>query len=121
MMRGSLFLAILFLCATTLWSQEISFTARASKTEVSVNERFSVQFILSSDETNLRVDQPVKLPDFKGLNQLAESQQSNFQILNGQILNQSGVEVILVADREGEYTIGAASLVIDGKRYKTKP
>ena len=120
-MRGSLFLAILFLCATTLWSQEISFTARASKTEVSVNERFSVQFILSSDETNLRVDQPVKLPDFNGLNQLAESQQSNFQILNGQILNQSGVEVILVADREGEFTIGAASLVIDGKRYKTKP
>lgn len=121
MMRGSLFLAFLFFCVANLWSQEISFSARANKTEVSVNERFSIQFVLSSDETNLRVDQPIKLPDFKGLNQLAESQQSNFQIVNGQILNQSGLEVILVADREGEYTIGSASLVIDGKRYKTKP
>lgn len=121
MERGNWCLLFMFFFSTTLWGQEISFIARASKTEVSVNERFSIQFVLSSDERNLRVDQPIKLPDFDGLNQLAESQQSNFQIVNGQILNQSGLEVILVADREGEYTIGAASLVIDGKRYKTKP
>lgn len=120
-MRGNLFLLLVVCFSSALWGQEISFTARASKTEVSVNERFSIQFVLSSNERNLRVDQPMKLPDFNGLNQLAESQQSNFQIINGQILNQSGLEVILVADREGEYTIGAASLVIDGKRYKTKP
>ncbi|SMC32193.1 BatD family protein [Moheibacter sediminis] len=121
MMRGNLCVFFVIFCSAVLWGQEISFTARANKTEVSVNERFSIQFVLSSDERNLRVDQPIKLPDFNGLNQLAESQQSNFQIVNGQILNQSGLEVILVADREGEYTIGAASLVIDGKRYKTKP
>lgn len=120
-MRGNLCVLFVIFCSAALWGQEISFNARASKTEVSVNERFSIQFVLSSDERNLRVDQPIKLPDFKGLQQLAESQQSNFQIINGQILNQSGLEVILVADREGEYTISAASLVIDGKRYKTKP
>lgn len=121
MMRGNLCVLFVIFCASALLGQEISFTARANKTEVSVNERFSIQFVLSSDESNLRVDQPIKLPSFDGLNQLAESQQSNFQIVNGQILNQSGLEVILVADREGEYTIGAASLVIAGKKYKTKP
>lgn len=121
MVRGNLCVLFVIFFSTALWGQEISFTARANKTEVSVNERFSIQFVLSANERNLRVDQPMKLPDFDGLNQLAESQQSNFQIVNGQILNQSGLEVILVADREGEYTIGSASLVIDGKRYKTKP
>lgn len=120
-MRANLFLVFLIFISTALLGQEISFNARASKTEVSVNERFSIQFVLSSDESNLRVDQPIKLPDFKGLQQLAESQQSNFQIVNGQILNQSGLEVILVADREGEYTIGSATLIISGKKYKTKP
>jgi len=121
-MKMNRFLFLMFiLTGSALWSQEISFTARASKTEVSVNERFSVQFILSSDEGNLRVEQPIKLPHFDGLHQLAESQQSNFQIVNGAILNQSGIEVILVAEKEGDYTIGAASLVINGKRYKTKP
>lgn len=120
-MKDNLSLLFIFFISSVLLGQEISFTARASKTEVSVNERFSVQFVLSSDETNLRVDQPIKLPEFNGLNQLAESQQSNFQIVNGQILNQSGLEVILVADREGEYTIGAATLIIGGKKFKTKP
>lgn len=119
MKNNNYFLFLIFI-SSTLWGQEISFTARANKTEVSVNERFSIQFVLSSNERNLRIDQPIKLPDFGGLHQLAESQQSNFQIVNGQILNQSGLEVILVADKEGEYTIGPASLVIDGKRYKTK-
>lgn len=120
-MRAHFFLLFVILSSSSLWSQEITFSARASKTEVSVNERFSVQFILSSDERNLRVDQPIRLPDFNGLHQLAESQQSNFQIVNGSILNQSGIEVILVAEKEGEYTIGPASLVINGRRYKTKP
>lgn len=119
-MKGFCLIVLIF-SASILWGQEISFNAKANKTEVSVNERFSIQFVLSANENNLRVDQPIKLPDFDGLNQLAESQQSNFQIVNGQILNQSGIEVILVADREGEYTIGSASLVINGKRYKTKP
>lgn len=115
------FFLLFLIFSSALWGQEISFTARANKTEVSVNERFSIQFILSSDERNLRIDQPIRLPDFNGLHQLAESQQSNFQIVNGAILNQSGIEVILVAEKEGEYTIDPASIVINGKRYKTKP
>lgn len=120
-MLNKLFFLILICSTSLLWGQEVTFQAKANKTEISVNERFSVQFILTVNETNFSVDQQLKLPNFSGLHQLAESQISSFKIINRSMINQSGVEVILVADKEGEYTIGSASITIDGKKYTTTP
>lgn len=104
-----------------LWGQDVTFKSQASKTEVSVNERFVVQFILTYGQENISVDKPLKMPEFEGLTRLGESQINSFQFINGNAFNQSGIEVVLVADHEGEYTIGSASITIDGKRYKTNP
>lgn len=120
-MLNKYFLFILICSVSVLWGQEVTFEAKASKTEVSINERFSVQFVVSINKTTFQVDQPLKLPEFNGLHQLAASQQSNTQIINGEITNYSGIEVILIAEKEGEFTIGSATITIDGKRYKTEP
>src|SRR5690606_21568513 len=121
MFSNRFYFVFLFLSPAFLWGQEISFEAKASKTEVSVNERFSVQFAITYGQSNIKIDRALDLPDFNGLHQLGESTQSQMKIVNGSVFNQSGVEVILVADREGEYTIGSATIVLNGKKYKTDP
>lgn len=121
MLKSVFYFMLIFFATNLLWGQEITFKAQASKTEVSVNERFSVRFILSYGEANLSIDKQLKMPDFNGLHQLGESTLSSVSINNGEVTNVSGLEVILVADQEGEYTIGSATISIDGKRYKTNP
>jgi len=121
MFSNRFYFMFLFLSPAFLWGQEISFEAKASKTEVSVNERFSVQFAITYGQSNIKIDRALDLPDFNGLHQLGESTQSQMKIVNGTVFNQSGVEVILVADREGDYTIGSATIVLNGKKYKTDP
>lgn len=112
-----------FLTSLTIFlgAQELRFEAKADKTEVNVNEQFVVRFMLTYGQNNISVDQPLKLPDFGGLHPLAQSKFDNFQFTNGKVVNQSGMEVALVADKEGEYNIGSAVIMIDGKRFETKP
>jgi len=121
MLKNVFFFLWMFIFTSTLLGQEISFKAIASKTEVSVNERFAVQFVLTYSQQNISIDRQLKLPNFNGLHQLGESTLNSIQINNGVMTNHSGVEVVLVADHEGEYTIGSATITIDGKRYKTNP
>jgi LPXTG-motif cell wall-anchored protein len=121
MFRSVFYFAMIIFTSTILWGQEITFKAQASKTEVSVNERFSVRFVLTYGETNLSIDQQLKMPNFDGLHQLGESTLNSVSINNGEVHNISGIEVVLVADQEGEFTIGSATISIGGKRYKTNP
>ena len=60
-------LMVIFCSANFLRGQEITFKGQANKTEVSVNERFVVQFVLTYGQENLSVDKPLKMPDFDGL------------------------------------------------------
>src|SRR5690606_33095415 len=69
----------------------------------------------------IHVGKPMELPDFDGLNHIGTSQVNKVQYVNGEITKLFGIEVVLVADREGEYTIGEAKVSINGKIYKTQP
>lgn len=120
MFRKGIFLVIFSMSALYVYGQKISFNAKASKTEVSVNERFVVQFLLTYGQENINVDRSMKLPDFGGLHQLGESQVNSFQFSNGNAVNLNGIEIILVADREGEYVIKPATIVLNGKTYRTE-
>lgn len=121
MTRNLFFVLLILGTASLLRSQEISFKSVADKTEVSVNERFSVQFVLTYGQENVSVDHPIRLPDFDGLQQLGESTINRFQFSNGVAINQVGIEAILVADHEGTYNIGSALISLGGKKYKTDP
>lgn len=106
--------------SSLLYGQDITFEVSADKTEISVNERLFVQFILVSKK-NIQSDRPMELPDFDGLNHIGTSQVNKVQYVNGEMTKLFGVEVVLVADREGEYTIGEAKVSINGNLYKTEP
>lgn len=121
MFKNWIVFILVILVSASLKAQNLSFEAVASKTEVSVNERFVVQFILTYGQELINVDKALDLPDFGGLHQLGESQISSVKILNRTAINQTGVEVILVADREGEYTIPPTFIVINGKKLKSDP
>lgn len=121
MTRILFFVLLVFGTTPLLRSQEINFKSEASKTEVSVNERFSVQFVLTYNQENITIDRSIILPGFDGLQQLGESSINRFQFSNGMAVNQMGIEAILVADHEGFYTIESASIKINGKLYKTNP
>lgn len=121
MLRYFMFGMVLFSVFGFSRAQDISFHAEAAKTEVSINERFSVRFILSYGQANLSIDKPMSMPDFGGLIPIGESNVSSFQFNNGEVQNQTGKEVILVAEKEGEYQVGSASITLNGKEYQTEP
>lgn len=121
MVRNLFFLLLVLGTSTFLKSQEVLFKATVEKTEVSVNERFVVQFVLTHNQENLKIDRSLRLPDFGELQQLGVSPFNRFQFANGASIYQMGVESILVADHEGTYQVGSATITIGGKQYKTEP
>ncbi|WP_068596637.1 BatD family protein [Vaginella massiliensis] len=116
------YIALLFgLLSTLVCSQNITFKSEASTDQVRVGEQFKVGFYLISDSRSISVDSPINFPNFAGFHVLGENSVRNFQVINGEMQSSSGVELVLVAEREGRYKIGSAKVVIDGKTYATKP
>lgn len=99
-----------------------SFTLDAPK-QVSVNSKFSITYILKDGEASTS---SLKVPQINGCSlifgpSVATSQ--SYHIVNGKASSSSQHEYTFYyrADKEGEYTIGAASIVVDGKKMTTQP
>lgn len=87
---------------------------------VSVGQRFSVQFKVNAEPSNF------KAPSFKGLNYHGgpfQSHSSSMRNINGQTTMSVEVSYTynLSATSEGQYTIGSASCVVDGKTISSDP
>ena len=87
---------------------------------VGVGQRFSVQFKVNAEPSNF------KAPSFKGLNYLGgpfQSHSSSMRNINGQTTMSVDVSYTynLSATSEGQYTIGSASCVVDGKTISSDP
>lgn len=106
------------ICADVV-SAQVSFTAHAPKQVVQGN-KFDVKFILrNADGTNF------KEPKFEGVTKLygpATSTSYSMQMINGKTTSNTSCEYSLMyrADKAGTYTIPAATIEVDGKRYSTK-
>ena len=98
---------------------EVTFEVNAPKV-VAVGEPFGVEFSLNA---NFR-DRDFEAPSFEGFDVMAgpsTSSSSSVQFINGkmsQSVNKT-VSFVLVANAVGEFTIGEASVKVDGKTYKT--
>lgn len=117
-----LLIIVVALCATSVvWAAEaVSFKAEAPMF-VTMGEPVRVSFNL-----NAKPDDRVVAPSFDGFDLIAGpsvSQGKSVQLINGQ-LNSSisyTTTYILMPQKEGVLTIGAASVTVDGKSYTTKP
>ena len=92
----------------------------STKSQVSIGEQFQVVFELNAEGERF------KGPDFKDWRVLSgpmSSTSSSIQIINGQ-MNRSFTQsytYIITATKEGEFSIGSAEVVVDGKTYKSQP
>ena len=106
--------------ATEVSAEGVSFTARAPRQVVQGN-RFSVAYTLRNGEGS-----GFAAPEIEGATKIygpAVSTSYSQQWVNGVSSSSSSVEYTMTyrADKAGKYTVGAASVSVDGKRYSTKP
>lgn len=101
-------------------ADEVKMTVSAPST-VEVGDKFRVQFIIN--EQNIS---NFEYPDFKGFTKIygpSSSVSNSFQFVNGHASQNSSTTYTftLIADSEGDFTIGSASVEHGGKNIKSNP
>jgi len=117
--RKIFMLLSLLLAYTTIFGQDIEFTASA-KEVVEAGDQFRLIYSVNGQASGFRT------PSIKGFSVVSgpnQSQSSRMQIVNGQV--SQSVEYtftyILQASSEGTYTIPPASVNVAGKTYQSNP
>lgn len=95
---------------------KISFTADAPEVVVS-GDQFRLTFTINSQK--IRDFRAPNIQDFEVLMGPSRSQQSSTQIINGQVTSTSSITFtyILMADKEGTYTIPGATVMVNGNTH----
>jgi hypothetical protein len=98
------------------YAQEVSFTAATSHNAVKTGDRFKIQF---SSNANLDNFKAPTLSNFRVLS--GPNQSTSVSWVNGNTNSTISYSYILMAVKEGEFTIGSAVASADGKTIKTAP
>lgn len=107
---------LLLLWTGTLFAADIKFTASVSKSEVGTGEPFEISF-----SVNANIDR-FGPPSFSGFQVLSgPNQSSSMTSINGNTSMSMSLSYDLVGVKEGEYTIGPATIVVNGKTYHSNP
>lgn len=107
--------------AIASWADEkITFTASAPEVVVS-GDQFRLTFSINSQKIK-----DFRAPNIKGLEVLmgpSRSTQSSTQIINGNVTSTKSTTFtyILMAEKEGTYSIPGATIVADGNNYTSNP
>lgn len=113
---------ILLICVTlaTASSQEPVFEATVDRNPVSVDDRFTLSFVLSN--AGMRGGQNLKLPNLDRFHILSgPSTSSSVQIVNGAMSSTMTYSYVLQPKDPGKFTIGAATIEAGGKTLSTAP
>ena len=113
-----IFLLLFILQSNTLFAQDVIFKASAPKGVVK-NEQFRLTYTVNREGKELRL--PSDMEGFDILFGPSVSSSYSTQIINGKSTSQSSFSYtyILTAPEEGSFTIGPASIVINGSNYKS--
>ncbi len=108
--------SFIFLFAVISIQGQVSFTANANRTTVGKNEEFTVEFKINSRGKNFKV------PSFENFRILSgpNTSFSSYMDISG-IRQTTSYSFILRPTRKGTYTIGPASIQVNGQTYRTKP
>jgi hypothetical protein len=93
-----------------------SLSVSVSKNPVAVGEQFQLTFTLNATGSNF---EGPPLNDFFVLS--GPNQSSSIQIINGNISHSLSFTYILQAKAEGQYKIGSASVISNGKKLESPP
>ncbi len=114
-------LFLLVICAVASAAEKVTFEA-SSPLIVRLGQRFLVEFTLNAKPD----DDSFKAPDFEGFDILAGPSMSrgqSMQVINGTMTRSvsTGYSFVLLPREAGNFTIAAATVVVDGATYRTKP
>lgn len=94
---------------------QVSFEAYADAKQVTLDGYFEVSFTLKNGEGS-----NFKAPNFKDFERLSGPNSSmSTQISNGRVTRQMGYTYMLQPKKVGKFTIGSASIKVNGKTLKT--
>ena len=115
-MRKVILFFILISTVIGAWADNITFTANAPEVVVS-GDQFRLSYTINSQKVR-----DFRAPCFKEFEVLmgpSRSTQSSTQIINGNVTSTSTITFtyILMAGKEGTYTIPGATIVADGNNY----
>ncbi len=112
-------LMLMMLSALTVTGQKVEFSASA-RDVVAVGDQFRLVFSVNAQASGFTA--PV-LKDFAILAGPSQSSSTSMQIVNNQVTRSIDYSFtyILQASGEGTFTIGPASVNVDGKVYKSNP
>lgn len=116
MNKKSYITLILILISTGIVSAQIKFEAKLSKNKLGVNERLRVDFEMNKDGDNFN---PPNFQDFQVVGGPNQSVSQSW--VNGVRSFAKTYSYFLAPKRTGRFTIGQASIEIDGETYKTVP
>ena len=113
-MKLKIFCFLFFL--TSFVTAQVSFNAKPSKTQLGINERLRIDFIMNQDGDNFT---PPGFENFKVVG--GPSQSINNSWINGVRSFSKSYTYFLSPTKKGIFTIGQARIEIDGTTYKTSP
>ena len=109
-------LLLLLLNTSLLFAADIRFTASVNKTEVGTTEQFEVTFSVNANGDHFTP------PSFNGFLVVSGPNVStSMSLINGSASSSMAYSYELVAVKEGTYTIGPATIVVNGKQLHTEP
>lgn len=110
-------ISILFLIlVTSIATAQIKFEVKVSKKKLGINERLRVDFEMNKDGDNFNP------PDFANFSVVGGPNQSvSNSWVNGKRSFSKTYSYFLSPKKRGNFTIGQATIEIDGQTYKTSP
>lgn len=108
---------ILLFVVSIAYSQNVEFKASAPSV-VAVGEQFRLSYTINRNASNLKV------PTFEGFELLMgpnTSQSSSFSMINGKTTQSVSFiyTYLMLGSKEGTYKIPSATILVDGKQYKS--
>ena len=112
-------LIIVLMLPLALWAQDASLKV-STKRQVVVGEQFRVAFEANADGKKFSA------PSFEGFTVVGgpfNSSSSSVQIVNGSMSRtiSNTYSYVIRAEKEGTFTIGSASYIVDGEEVKSEP
>lgn len=116
MKAKKVFYLFLFLLSCSVSTAQVSFEAKVSKKRLGINERLRVDFEMNQDGDNFVP------PGFDGFRVVGGPNQSiSNSWINGNRSYSKTYSYFLAPQSKGNFTIGQASIEIDGTIYKSPP
>lgn len=113
--KNSLYL-LLFLLLGSFAHSQVQFEAKLSKKKLGINERLRIDFEMNQDGDNFTA------PSFEGFRVVGGPNQAiSNSWINGKRSYSKTYSFFLAPQRQGNFTIGQASIEINGEIYKSPP